>query len=155
VPQDRERRFNDFRRDRTNGAGLAFATQRGKFVMDLRKIFIVSGAALLALSATASAGPLSVASVKLIAPPQAQTQPVAYLYRHRFRPYGWDHRQPHYHHYGWRYHRYYYGWNPGPVFVGREPGVLAVPSFMATDIWPYYGYPYDPSNGYYGPDYYL
>jgi hypothetical protein len=41
--------------------------------MNAKRISMVSGATLLALTATASAGPMSVTSSRLIAPPQAQT----------------------------------------------------------------------------------
>jgi hypothetical protein len=46
--------------------------------MDTKRFITVSGAVLLSLSATASAGPMSVTNSKLIAPPQAQTEPVYY-----------------------------------------------------------------------------
>jgi hypothetical protein len=96
---------------------------------------------MLAFTATASAGPMSMASSKLIAPPQTQTESVAYRYRH------------HYRHYGWRHHRYYhryYGWNPGAAVAGAAVGLATVPFVLATGG--YYGY--YPYYGYYGPYYY-
>ncbi|HUZ90320.1 MAG TPA: hypothetical protein VMU78_00220 [Methylocella sp.] len=127
--------------------------------MDSKRVSIVSVAALLALTATASAAPMSVTSSKLIAPPQAQVEPVAYhYYRHHYRHYAW-HRGWHYgwyrtryHHYGWYHHRYYryYGYyNPGAAVAGAALGLATLP-FALAGGWPYYGYPY----GYYGPSYY-
>src|ERR1019366_2665711 len=46
--------------------------------MDTRRFSMICGAVLLALTATAFAGPMSVTSSKLIAPPQAQSVPVYY-----------------------------------------------------------------------------
>ncbi len=107
--------------------------------MDMKRIAMVSGTALLALTATASAGPMSVASSNLIGPPQAQTESVAYRYRHRHRHYGYHHRY---------YHRHY-GWNPAAAVAGTALGVATLPFAVATGG--YYGYyPY----GYYGPYYY-
>jgi hypothetical protein len=106
--------------------------------MDTKRISMVSGTALLALTATASAGPMSVSSSKLIAPPQTQTEPVAYRYRHHYRHYGG------YHH---RYYRRYYGWNPGAAVAGAALGLATIPFAFATGgYYPYYGY--------YGPSYY-
>jgi hypothetical protein len=99
--------------------------------MDTKRISMVSGAALLALTATASAGPMSVANSELIAPPQTQTEPVAYRYRHHYRHYGWHHRY---------YHRYY-GWYPGAAVAGAAVGLATVPFALATGGY-YYGYPY-------------
>jgi hypothetical protein len=99
--------------------------------MDTKRISMVSGAALLALTATASAGPMSVAGSELIAPPQTQTEPVAYRYRHHYRHYGWHHRY---------YHRYY-GWYPGAAVAGAAVGLATVPFALATGGY-YYGYPY-------------
>jgi hypothetical protein len=101
--------------------------------MDTKRISMVSGAALLALTATASAGPMSVASAKLIAPQQTQTESVAYRYRHHYRHYGWHHRY---------YHRYY-GWYPGAAVAGAAVGLATVPFALATGGY-YYGYPYYP-----------
>ena len=107
--------------------------------MDTKRIAMVSGTALLALTATASAGPLSVVSSNLIAPPQAQTEPVAYRYRRHYRHHGY-------------HHRYYrrYGWNPGAAVAGAALGLATLPFALATGG--YYGY--YPYHGYYGPYYY-
>jgi hypothetical protein len=73
--------------------------------MSIKTISILSGAALLALTATASAGPMSVASSQVIAPPTSIEQ--AHYYRH----YGWRHHRAHY---GWYGHRHYgYGYGSG------------------------------------------
>ena len=50
--------------------------------MSAKRIAMVSGAVLLALTATVSAGPMNVTQSKLIAAPQAQTEPVYYRYYH-------------------------------------------------------------------------
>ena len=114
--------------------------------MDTKRISIVSGTALLALTATASAGPMSVPGSNVIAPSQTQTEPVAYRHRH------------HYRHYGGYHHRYYhrrYGWNPGAAVAGAALGLATVPFALATGGWPYYGHPYyGYYGGYYGPYYY-
>jgi hypothetical protein len=94
-----------------------------------------SGAALLALSGTASAAPLSVASPQTVKP-QAQIEQIAYRYHHR-----------HYRHYGWYRHRYYhryYGWNPAAAVAGTAVGLATLPFAVATGwpYYPYYGYPY-------------
>jgi hypothetical protein len=105
--------------------------------MDTKRISMVSGTALLALAGTASAAPMSVASSKLIAPPQIQAEPVAY--RHHYRHYGWYHHR--YRHYGWRYRRY--GWNPVAAAADTAFGLATVPFALATGGWPYYyGHPY-------------
>jgi hypothetical protein len=57
-----------------------------------------SGAVLLALTATASAGPMSVTSTKLIGPPQITTEPVYYRCNG------------------------YYGWDPVGTIAGRTGG---------------------------------
>jgi hypothetical protein len=116
--------------------------------MDTRRISMVSGTALLALTATASAGPTSMANSKLIAPLPTQTDPVAYRYRHHYRHYGWYHGR----HYGWhhRYYHRYYGWNPGAAVAGAAVGLATVPFALATGG--YYGY--YPNYGYYRPSYY-
>ncbi len=109
--------------------------------MNTKRISMISGTALLALTATASAGPMSVTSSNIIAPPQTQTEPVYYRYRH------------HYRHYGGYHHRYYhrrYGWNPGAAVAGAALGLATVPFALATGG--YYGY--YPYYGYYGPYYY-
>jgi hypothetical protein len=124
--------------------------------MDMKRISMVSGAALLALTATASAGPMSIASSQVITP-QIQIEPARYYYRHHYWHYGW-HRGWHYgwyrhrYRYGWRHHRYYYGWNPAAAVVGGALGLATLPFAVATG-WPYYGY-YRPYYGYYGPYYY-
>jgi hypothetical protein len=102
--------------------------------MDAKRISIVSGTALLALTATASAGPMSVASSQVVTPPIPIEQ-IHYYYRHHYRHYGWYHHR--YRHYGWRYHRYY-GWNPAAAAVGAAVGLATVP----FGYYPYYGYPY-------------
>ena len=77
--------------------------------MDIKGISIVSGTALLALTATASAGPMSVTSSQIMTPP---TQIEQVYYRHHYRHYGWH--RGHYRHYGWnRWHRPYYGYGYG------------------------------------------
>jgi hypothetical protein len=107
--------------------------------MDAKRISMVSGTALLALTATASAGPMSVASSQVVTPPIPIEQ-ARYYYRHHYRHYGWYHHR--YRHYGWRYHRYY-GWNPAAEAAGAAVGLATVPFALATGGWPYYyGYPY-------------
>ena len=103
--------------------------------MDCKKISIVSGAAaLLALTAAASAGPMSITGAKLIAPPQARTEPVHYRY------YGHDGWVPGaaiagWPYYGWGYSFPYSGWSYGYPYYG---------------LYAYYGAPYE----YYGhPNY--
>jgi len=91
--------------------------------MDMKSISIVSGTALFALTATASAGPMSVASSQLIAPPQTQTEPVYY-----------------------RYYGGYGGWYPGAAIAGAAIGLLTLGAVAATAGSPYYGYGY-PSYG--------
>ena len=106
--------------------------------MDMKRISMVSGTALLVLTATASAGPMSVASTQVVTPPTPIEQ-VHYYYRHHYRHYGWYHHR--YRHYGWRYHRY--GWNPAAAAAGAAIGLATVPFALATGGWPYYyGYPY-------------
>ena len=76
--------------------------------MSIKTISILSGATLLALTATASAGPISVASSQIIAPPTSIEQ--AHYYRHYGLAYGWRHGA----HYGWYGHRHYgYGYGSG------------------------------------------
>lgn len=91
--------------------------------MDTKRISIVSGTALFALTATASAGPMSVASSQLIAPSQTQTEPVFFGY------------------YGG-----YGGWYPGAAIAGTALGLLTLGAVAATAGSPYYGYGY-PSYG--------
>ena len=126
--------------------------------MDIKRISMVSGTALFVLSATASAGPMSVTSSQVITPPIPIEQ-VRYYYRHHYRHhywhYGW-HRgwYRHRYHYGWRYHRYY-GWNPAAAVVGGAVGLATLPFAAATGGWPYYyGYPYSYGYPYYRYRYY-
>src|SRR6202023_2944538 len=114
--------------------------------MDTKRISMVSGTALLALTATASAGPTSVASSQVVTPPIPIEQ-ARYYHRHHYRHYGWYHHR--YRHYGWRYHRYY-GWNPAAAAAGAAVGLATVPFALATGG--YYGY--YPYYGYYWPSYY-
>ena len=51
--------------------------------MDNKRISILSGTALLALTATASAGPMSVTSSQIITPP-IQIEQAHYFYRHHY-----------------------------------------------------------------------
>ena len=98
-------------------------------------ISAVSGAALLALTGAASAGPMSVASPQTVTP-QSPIEQIHYRYYPRH--YGW-HRGWHY---GWHRHRYYhryYGWNPGAAVAGAALGLATFPFAVATG-WPYYGY---------------
>lgn len=98
-------------------------------------ITAVSGAALLALTGTASAGPMSVASPQTVAlQPQIEQ---AHYWRHHYRHYGWYHHR-YYHRYG------YYGWNPVAAAAGAAVGLATLP-FAVASGWPYYygyGYPY-------------
>ena len=106
--------------------------------MDTKRISMVSGTALLALTSAAWAGPMNVTSSQVIMPP-IQIEQVRYYYRHHYRHYGW---YRHRYHYGWRYHRYY-GWNPAAAVVGGAVGLATLPFAVATGGWPYYyGYPY-------------
>jgi hypothetical protein len=93
--------------------------------MDTKRISIVSGTALLALTATASAGPMSVTSSQIITPPLQIEQ--AHYYRHHYRHYGWRHG--YYRHYGWHrgWRRPYYGYGYGyPYGYGLGTGVAAL-----------------------------
>jgi len=103
--------------------------------MDKKNISLVCGAAVLALTGTASAGPMSVASPQIVTPPLPIEQ-VYYRYHHR--------------HYGWYRHRHYYryyGWNPGAAVAGTALGLAAAGAAAATG-WPYYGYYGHPYYGY-------
>jgi hypothetical protein len=91
--------------------------------MDTKRISAVSGTVLFALTATASAGPMSFTSSKHIAPPQTQTEPVYY-----------------------RYYGGYGGWNRGAAIAGAAIGLLTLGAVAATAGSPYYGYGY-PSYG--------
>jgi hypothetical protein len=64
--------------------------------MDMKRISMVSGAALLALTGAASAGPMTIANSKVITPP-IQIEQAHYYYRHHYRHYGWYRGW----HYGW------------------------------------------------------
>ena len=76
--------------------------------MELKAISTISGTALLALTATVSAGPMSVTSSQIMMPPTSIEQ-AHYYHRHHYRHYGWHHP---YRHYGW--HRgWHYGWHRG------------------------------------------
>ena len=121
--------------------------------MNAKTMSMISVGALLALTASASAGPMTVPSAQVISPP-TQIEQAHYYYRHHYRHYGW-HRGWHYgwyhhryHHYGWYHHRYYpryYGYyNPGAAVAGAALGLATLP-FALAGGWPYYGYPY----GYY------
>jgi hypothetical protein len=124
--------------------------------MDTKRISMVAGTALLALTATASAGPMSVASSQLVTP-SIPIEQAHYYYRHHYRHHGWYHHR--YRHYGWRHHRYY-GWNPGAAVAGAAVGLATVPFALAGGYYgyyPYHGYyGYYPYHRYYGyyPGYY-
>lgn len=108
--------------------------------MDGRRISLISSAALLALTGTAFAGPMGIASPRVVTP-QIQTEPIHY-YRHHYRHYGWN-RGRHYGRYRHRHHpRYHYGWNPAVTVA-----------FAAGTDWPYYRH-FRPYYTYYDPDYY-
>lgn len=140
--------------------------------MDTKKISMLSVGALLALTSAAWAGPMPVASEKVITP-ETQIGQVHYRYgRYRYHRYGWHrgwhygwHRGGHYGpHYGWHpyrryayypYYRYpYYGYrygyygpagaaaNVAGTAVGGALGLAALPFAWATGGWPYYGYGY-------------
>jgi len=104
--------------------------------MDTKRISMVSGTALLALTATASAGPMRMASSQAVTP-SIPIEQVHYYYRHHYRHHGW------YHH---RYRHYGYGWNLGAAVAGAALGLATVPFALATGgyygYYPYYGYPY-------------
>lgn len=110
--------------------------------MDRHKISMVSAGALVALTSTAWAGPMPVASEKDITPPKQTTQ-VHYArprYRwHRGRHRHGYYRSPCYPRYAYRYPGYYDGWEPAGV-----AGALGLPllPFAAASGWPNYGYPY-------------
>ena len=86
-----------------------------------KRISTVSGAILLALTATASAGPMNITSGNVVAPRQTQTEQVYY-----------------------RYYGGYGGWNSGAAVAGAAIGLLALGTMAATAGsygWGY-GYPY-------------
>jgi hypothetical protein len=128
--------------------------------MDTKRISLVAGTALLALTATASAGPMSVASSQVVTP-SIPIEQAHYYYRHHHRYYGGYYGRS----YGWHHRRYYrrhYGWNPGAAVAGAALGLATVPFALATGgyygYYPYGGYyaygGYYPYHGYYGPYYY-
>lgn len=111
--------------------------------MDIKKISMVSATALLALTVTASAGPMSVTSAQVMTPPLPIEQ-AHYYHRHHvghhhvwrhhgWRHYGW-HRGWHYgwyrpgHHYAYGYgypYNYGYGFGTGLAAVATAPLTLA------------------------------
>jgi hypothetical protein len=108
-------------------------------------ISALSGAALLALIGTASAGPMSVASSQTVTPPSQVEQARYYRYHHRHYVwhrgwhYGWYPTRYHHRHYAWYRHRY---WNPVGAAAAGAVGLATLP-FAAAAGWPYYyGYPY-------------
>lgn len=110
-----------------------------------KAIFIISGAALFALTGTVSAGPVSITSRTVVSPPQIQPEPVHYrgrYNRHYSRYYGGYRR---YYYSG--YPRYGYGYDPGAAVAGAALGLMTLPFAAAATGWPYYGYYGDP---YYG-----
>ena len=109
--------------------------------MASKAIAAIAGATLLALTGTASAGPIHEMSAAAIMPPQLMTDMIAY--HPRYHRSGWHHGW----HYGWyrgkthRYAWYYdknYAWNP----VAAAAAVATLPLAMVSGGWPYYGYPY-------------
>ena len=103
--------------------------------MDKMKIPVLSTAALLGLTVTASAGPMSVTNPQSLSPQQAEITPIAYY--HHYRPY-----RHHYHHYAYYRHRHYhryYAWNPVAAAAGTAVGLATLP--FAWAAYPYY-YPY-------------
>ena len=104
--------------------------------MDKMKISLLSTAALLGLTVTASAGPMSVINPQSLSPEQAEITPIAYYHHHR-------HYRHSYHHYGYyRHHRHYYAWNPVGAAAGAAVGLATLPFALAGGWYPYYGYPY-------------
>ena len=102
--------------------------------MNTRSVSTVSVAVLFALTATASAGPMSMTNSKHIAPPQIQTEPVQYRY------------------YGGYGYGGYGGWNSGAAIAGAALGLLSVGALVAAAGSPYYGWGYG-WNPYYGGGY--
>ena len=113
------RKFED---RETKGAVAQFVAER-RFAMKKIGTSVVSGAALLALSGTESAGPMSAASGQTVRP-QTQVEKIAYRYHHR-----------------------HYGWNPAAAAVGAAVGLATLP-FAVAGGWPYYGYYGYPYYGY-------
>jgi hypothetical protein len=112
--------------------------------MDIKIVSIVSGTALLALTAAASAGPMSATSTKIIASPIPIEQ-ASYQHRHHYMHYGW-HRTHHGLRYGWHGRGWHYGWWYPQEGDGWRYGWHYgwYPHTYAYD----YGYPYDYGYGY-------
>lgn len=91
--------------------------------MDIKSISIISATALLALTMTASAGPMSVTSPQIVTPPLPLEQ-AHYYHRHHFRHHVW-------HHPGWRHYGWHRGWHHGWHYGWHRPGYNYA-----------YGYPY-------------
>ena len=102
--------------------------------MNTRSVSTVSVAVLFALTAAASAGPMSITNSKHIAPSQIRTEPVQYRY------------------YGGYGYGGYGGWNSGAAIAGAALGLLSVGALAATVGSPYYGWGYG-WNPYYGGGY--
>ncbi|TPV98050.1 MAG: hypothetical protein USCAAHI_02523 [Beijerinckiaceae bacterium] len=108
--------------------------------MNKKAIAAISGATLLALTTTASAGSVSETSSTAIMPPKHHS----YVWRHGWR-YGWYRsKNPQYAWYGDKY----YAWNPVAAAAGAAVGLAALPLALATGGLPYYNY------SYYGYPYY-
>ena len=84
--------------------------------MNTRSVSTVSVAVLFALTATASAGPMSITNSKQIAPSQIRTEPVQYRY------------------YGGYGYGGYGGWNSGAALAGAALGLLSVGALAATEV---------------------
>lgn len=115
--------------------------------MKTARVSAFSCAALLAVAATATAGPTAVIRLDLIAPPQDQIEQIHYR------------RYRHHHH-----RRYYqpYVWNPGAAIAGTALGLLSFGTMATFGGWcdPYWGpcyyrrpyyYGYYPRPYYYSP----
>lgn len=124
--------------------------------MGTKGIFIISGAVMLALTGTVSAGPMSVTSATAIAPPQTSIQQVHY--RKRYHRHYTTRRYHRHYAYGHRYYprRYYGGGDPGAAIAGAALGLMTLPFAAAASGWPNYGYGYygRPYYGYYARPYY-
>jgi hypothetical protein len=116
--------------------------------LNKQAIAAISGAAMLALTATASAGTMNETSALAILPPPMQVDAVAYHHHHVWRQgwhYGWS--RPKNQHYAW-YADKSYAWNPVAAAAGAAVGLATLPLALATGGWPYYNY------SYYGYSYY-
>lgn len=84
--------------------------------MAIKYLSIIAGGALLALTATASAGPMTVASPNAVTPPAQIEQARYYYHRPHYRHHVWHH----YRHYGWRPRHYVWhrGWRRHYVWHG-------------------------------------